>query len=401
MSLPPRPVLSSPDYYTAIGTAVGCWDTTPLPHAPGTLDQSALERSIATGLSHLFRLVSAPPSPMATAAATPPLLPLPAITAAMAHDASLPEATTAALLARLYVDVQAVPTVQAAFASLPLPVLRVWAADWADLAHAAWAAGWYPELIGRPTYAAGALSGGWPVLFEAAARAFDDIDATAPGAPAEARRPTLAAPTATLPLPRRVGPAKAPLKLLISHPASYLDGLRALNSATPSLPPDAAKVIEEFGTTVVYHALTTGNVPVAAWVSMPTVEPNHAITVYDARHQPPLPVQPPTHAPPHPLAAPPAGASPPLQPSAPVTATAPTAPAQQAVPCRPAALHRPPVAPPLQPRPTGAPPGAQVPARPRPPAARPPQSATARPIAGSAATPAGPRNAPPPLVPAR
>ena len=121
---PPRPTLSTSEFYIAVGASAACWDT-----APSPLPQPQLLRAISTGISHLFRLLTEATATAATSVpAQFPSLALPAVAADMARDANIPEPTAAALLARLYVDIQAVPNIQAAVSSLPLHLQRAWAA---------------------------------------------------------------------------------------------------------------------------------------------------------------------------------------------------------------------------------------------------------------------------------
>lgn len=365
---PPRPPLSASDFYFATGTAAACWDTSSFPLPP-----TQLLCAISTGISHLFRLLT---EATATAPTSPPQqfppLAHPAIAADMARDAQIPEPTAAALLARLYVDIQAVPSVQAALSSLPLPLQRAWAAEWAALAHAAWAAAWYPELIGRPTYAAGDLSAGWPILFTASAQAFDDTAAPA------TRRLTLPSATASLPLPRRVGNAIQPPTRLISSAAAFRDRLEELLLATP-ISTVAKQLIEEFATTVAYHYTSTGQVPVTAWGSIPSPTGEPQLTVHDARLHRQMAAQP------QPMSAPP-----PVAPHISTTALPPT-PQPQALP--PASLARPTAQAQTARSPAPQQPVSQPPQDRRPPLTRPTQP-QARPIAGSSVPPDAPRNAP-------
>lgn len=301
--------LSSADFYFAVGTAVSCWNVSAKPDpsdACAPLGAQCLETAIAGGVSHLLGLLNGNPAP--------PRLPLTEIIASVALEAGIGHSMAAALFVRVFADVLSVPTVNAAFGGLPLAVQRSWAADWAHLAHAAWRANWYPELVSRPVYAAGVLSGGWPCLFVAAAWVFDTAPIpagqAAPDASAEMTVPTsplLDSPT-TVRLPERLDALKIP-STLVSDPMAYLRRFQALNDATPI--PDALKqAVEEFMVTVIHHWLSTGDTPVAAWVSIPAQSPNQnvrssdqVVTVFDHKPQAsqrtrPAKVNPATVAPP-------------------------------------------------------------------------------------------------------
>lgn len=274
--------LSSADFYFAMGTAVSSWAVSAPPvstAAPPPLGAQCLETAIASGVSHLQRLLNTTP--------TPRHMPLAEIVAAIAQEAAIGQSIAAALFVRVFVDVLSVPTMKAAFDGLPLEVQQQWATDWAQLAHAAWRAHWYPELVARPTYAAGVLSGGWPCLFVAAAWVFDKAT-HAPGQPAaDASTGPLLDPPTTWTLPARVA-VMAPPNGLISDPMAYLRKFQALNNETP-IPDALRQAVEEFIVTVIHHWLSTGSTPVAAWVSIPAQNPDQrlqTVTVFD--HKPPV-----------------------------------------------------------------------------------------------------------------
>ena len=283
--------LSTADFYFAMGTAVSCWavGAPPVSSAPHTLDAQVLETAIASGVSHLQGLLNTTPAPRR--------LPVSEIVASMALEAGIEPSIAAALFVRVFADVLSVPRLKAAFEGVPLEVQQDWAADWAHLAHAAWRAQWYPELVARPAYAAGVLSGGWPCLFVAAAWVFDKA-AVSPGQPAPGAAAGMSAstgpqldPPTTWQLPARVD-VMVPPNRLISDPMAYLREFQALNNKTPI--PDALKhAVEEFVVTVIHHWLSTGSTPVAAWVSIPAQNPDQrlrTVTVFD--HKPSVSLSP-------------------------------------------------------------------------------------------------------------